>query len=73
MAADDIVIAFGPQGSYTLNIPIKDVESTEITGKSFVEAGIALVLYARGEKEKEAPEDLQKLFDWMTETDEKAA
>lgn len=73
MPKDDIVIAFGPQGKYTLNIPIKDVEATEKTGKSFITAGMALVLYARGETEEQQPKDLQKLFDWMLNPDEKAA
>ncbi len=70
--AEDIVLAFGPGGQYSLRIPITDIEATDATGRSFIEAGLALVMYAR-EKNSAPPFELQKLFDWALNPPEKIA
>ena len=70
---EDVVFAFGPGGQYSLHIPIKDIESTEITGQTFIQAGMALVLYAREQLGATPPTEMQKLFDWMLNSDEKTA
>lgn len=65
MSSDnDIVIVFGPQGRFKLNVPLSDVEALELTAQSFIEAGKAMLLYA---KQKAARTSAQKTFDWAAE------
>jgi hypothetical protein len=71
--SEDIVLTFGPEGKHSLHIPIKDLEAVEKTGRSFVTAGMALLLFAQEQSGIDTPRDLQKLFDWMTPDSEKAA
>lgn len=72
MCSDDIVLKFGPQGKFSLYIPLKDLDTTAETGRSLVTAGMAIMLRAS----QDAPQkinDPQKLFDWMRKESEKAA
>lgn len=64
-AKEDIVIKFGPQGKFHLNIPVADIEAVEITARSFIEAGMTMWLYAQEKTSPDTPVDPQKLFDWM--------
>lgn len=65
-AAEDVVLCFGPNGQYKLHIPMSDVENLRRAAYSFMEAGVALTLYAdeKGLPEKEPEQAAQLLFDW---------
>ena len=63
---EDIVLTFGPQSNYKLHIPISDLDNLRETAYSFMEAGVALKLYADDVQPLEKPQKTseQLLFDW---------
>lgn len=62
---EDIVLCFGPKGQYKLHIPMGQIENLRRTAYAFMEAGVALKLYAdeKGEPVEEQTDE-QLLFDW---------
>ena len=71
---NDVVLLFGPDAKYELHIPIKELNPNTLaaTAFSFMEAGVALKLYAT-EQQDQPQKDEQKLFDWMAFSDKKSA
>jgi hypothetical protein len=70
--ANDVVISFGPDGNYSLHVPVKDLNATAITAESFIRAGEALLIYAH-ERAKSINNPDQKVFEWMKESAEVTA
>ena len=63
--AEDIVLCFGPKGAYKLHIPMGQVEDIRQTAYTFMEAGVALKLFADEQGVPTEPAiESQLFFDW---------
>lgn len=63
---EDVVFMFGPEGRFQLHIPINKLDDIRQTAYSFMEAGVAMQLYADELDGQPVPQKTpeQLLFDW---------